>query len=184
MSQDPMAERWARLRFAVVGHLLVKPPEYGELGRALAELAAQRWTHPSTGELTQFALSTIERWYYAAACSDDPIRTLRKRVRSDVGQRRVLGAKLLAELEKQYRAHPSWSYQLHADNLKALIEEKPSLGPAPSYPTIRRTMKRCGWIKRPRKRDTPGGRRALRRPERREVRSYEVSKRRRIHQIR
>jgi len=175
MSQDPMAEKWARLRFAVVGHLLVKPPGYGELGPALVELATQSWTHPSTGEKTQFALSTIERWYYMAARSEDPIRTLRKKVRSDAGRGRILTAKLLTELEQQYRAHPSWSYQLHADNLQALVEEKPSLGPSPSYATLRRTMKRCGWHRRPRKRDTPGGRRALERLERREVRSYEVS---------
>lgn len=175
MSHDPMAEKWARLRFAVVGQLLVKPPAHGELVQALTELAAQRWTHPSTGEKTQFALSTIERWYYMAVRSEDPIRTLRKRVRSDAGRSRVLTAKLLIELEKQYRAHPSWTYQLHADNLQALVEEKPSLGPSPSYPTIRRTMKRCGWHRRPRKRDTPGGRRAQERLERREVRSYEVS---------
>lgn len=175
MSHDPLAEKWARLRFAVVGRLLVNPPGYGKLGQALAELAEQRWKDPSTGERTQFAVSTIERWYYMAVGSEDPVKTLRKRARSDVGQSRAMTAELLAALESQYRSHPSWSYQLHADNLEALVELKPSLGPSPSYPTVRRTMKKNGWCKRPRKRDTPGGRRAQQRLERREVRSYEVS---------
>lgn len=32
-------------------------------------------------------------------------------------------AALLAELDAQYRVHPSWTYKLHADNLRALVEE-------------------------------------------------------------
>lgn len=173
MTEDA-AERWARLRFAIIGKLLVKPPEHGELKGALEALAGETWEHPTTGEPTTFGESTIERWYYQALGTDDPIRALRRQIRSDAGANRAMSAKLLAELEAQYRQHPKWSYQLHSDNLKALVQEKPSLGRAPSYTTVRRSMKKRGWRKQPRAR-TPGQRRAQERLEQREVRSYEVS---------
>ena len=40
----------------------------------------------------------------------------------------------------QYRDHPHWSYQLHYDNLAALVKANPSLGPLRSYSTVRRYM--------------------------------------------
>ena len=174
MTED-VAERWACLRFAIISRLLVSPPEPGELGATLKTLAERRWKHPTTGEETTFGKSTIERWYYVAQASDDPIKALRRQIRSDAGANRVMSAKLLAELEAQYREHPRWSYQLHADNLDALAKEKPALGRAPSYTTVRRNMKKRGWRKRPRKARTRGQRRAQERLEQREVRSYEVS---------
>jgi len=54
-------QRWARLRFSVVGPLLASPPPRGELQARLQELAARHWRHPITGEWTQFGSSTIER---------------------------------------------------------------------------------------------------------------------------
>ena len=41
-------------------------PSRGELGAAIAELAATAWRHPTTGEAVRFSAKTIERWYYAA----------------------------------------------------------------------------------------------------------------------
>ena len=38
-ARDPVAGRWARLRFSIVGHLLMAPPPRGELRAALAALA-------------------------------------------------------------------------------------------------------------------------------------------------
>ena len=58
-------ERWARLRFAVIGPLLAAPPAPGELQAALKALAKRSWRHPLTGELVYFAFSTLERWYSA-----------------------------------------------------------------------------------------------------------------------
>ena len=67
MSKPPRVhERWAHLRFSVVGHLLAAPPDKGELRAAIEELASRTWQHPSTGEPVRFAFSTIERWYYRA----------------------------------------------------------------------------------------------------------------------
>jgi hypothetical protein len=42
-------ERWAHLRFSVIGQLLAAPPAKGELRAAIAALAARTWQHPTTG---------------------------------------------------------------------------------------------------------------------------------------
>jgi putative transposase len=172
MSLDDLAHRWARLRFAVVGPLLASPLPRGKLHRSLLRLSRQTWVHPITGEQTSFGFSTIEAWYYQARDAQNPIDVLRRKLRSDIGQQRAMSARLLTELERQYREHPGWSYQLHADNLAALVKEKPELGPAPSYSTVARRMKKLGWLRRKRPR-TDGERRAFERLEQREVRSFE-----------
>jgi hypothetical protein len=59
-------ERWAHLRFSVIGQLLAAPPPKGELRAAIEALAAQPWRHPATGKPVRFGFSTIERWYYRA----------------------------------------------------------------------------------------------------------------------
>ena len=59
-------ERWARLRFAVVGPLLASPPPKGRLRAELERLAQQDWEHPSGEGPVRFSASTIERWYYRA----------------------------------------------------------------------------------------------------------------------
>jgi putative transposase len=56
-------ERWANLRFSVVGHLLAAPPVRGELQAELERLAAKLWKHPVTDEPTRFGLKTIQHWY-------------------------------------------------------------------------------------------------------------------------
>ena len=56
-------DRWARLRFAVVGPLLASPPA-GQLRAELERLAEREWDHPSGKGPVRFAVSTIERWYY------------------------------------------------------------------------------------------------------------------------
>ena len=55
--------RWACLRFAIIGPLLAAPPEPGELHEALEKLAAKNWIHPLTGLPVRFGFSTVERWY-------------------------------------------------------------------------------------------------------------------------
>jgi len=176
---EPRAhEAWAHFRFAIIGPLLATPPrERGELRAALAELARQSWQHPTTGEPVQFAVSTIERWYYRArAAQRDPVRALRNRVRSDRGESASLSPPLRQALRRLYDDHPSWSVQLHYDNLVELVEHEPALGPLPSYPTVRRYMKRQGWTRKPRlpRHPTAGQLLARTHREQREVRSYEA----------
>ncbi|HVT17942.1 MAG TPA: hypothetical protein VHQ90_17410 [Thermoanaerobaculia bacterium] len=135
-------ERWAHLRSAVVGPLLASPPAPGELKEELARLAARVWQHPVSGQPVRFAVSTIERWYYQARHGADPVAVLRRKVRRDSGRQQTVGAQLGEALRRQHAAHPSWSYQLHLDNLRVLVAEQPSWGPLPSYATLRRYIAR------------------------------------------
>ena len=180
MSQDsePLGshEQWARFRFSVIGPLLAAPPERGELQEQLQSLAAQNWRHPITGQWVQFGLSTIEGWYYTARNEkQDPVQALRRKIRSDQGQHPAFSLPLRELILTQYRQHPSWSYQLHADNLAVLVEKQPTLGSAPSYASVLRYMKDQGLLKRPRRGPvhSPGAQAAEHRFASREVRSYE-----------
>jgi putative transposase len=171
------AARWARFRFSVIGALLSSPPPRGALKTALRSLAEKTWTHPTTGRDVQFSAVTIERWYYTARRGDDdPVAVLRRAVRKDCGK--VSLATALAErLCLQYHHHPHWSYQLHYDNLAALVKAEPALGPLHSYATVRRYMKAHGWVPRPRPhpKPRPGEERAEIRRQTREIRSYEAA---------
>jgi hypothetical protein len=170
-------ERWAHLRFAVIGHLLAAPPPRGQLRAELKQLAARTWRHPVTGEPVRFALSTIERWLLRSRRERrDPVGVLRRKVRADAGTQQVAAA-VREQLAAQYAAHPSWSVQLHHDNLRASAAGDPDLAPLPSYSSIRRLFAAQGWSKRRRLgggRDTEGARLAEARLAAREVRSYEA----------
>lgn len=174
-SHDSRHDRWARLRFSIVGPLLAAPPGRGDLREELEKLAQKTWRHPISGEPTRFGLSTIERWYYAARNErQDPVGVLRRRVRKDAGHAACISTNLAQALRAQHRAHPAWSAKLHADNLVALAKTQPDLGPVPSYSTLRRWMKSQGLLRHRRFPRTPGGERAESRLERLEVRSYEA----------
>jgi transposase InsO family protein len=169
-------ERWAHFRFSVIGPLLAAPPARGQLQQQLKELASKKWRHPISGEWTLFGLSTIERWYYQAIkAKEGPVEALKRKIRCDLGEHPAISSKLAQLLTEQHRQHPSWSYQLHADNLGALVEQQALTDPKPSYVSVLRYMKNHGLFKRPRRgpANSPGAQIAERRYEAREVRSYE-----------
>jgi transposase InsO family protein len=169
----PPRDRWARLRFAIIGPLLAAPPGAGQLHAALTVLAAKTWRHPFTGLDVRFGVSTIERWLYAAKKAADPVKALRNHVRRDIGRFPSLSAEALAALTAQYHAHPGWTAQLHHDNLKVTLAAAGIK--CPSYPSVRRYLKAEGLPRRrPPKRSTDGAVAARDRLEQREVRSYEV----------
>ena len=167
-------DAWARLRFSIVGSLLAAPPIRGQLKGELERLSDKQWLHPLSGKPEQFGFSTIERWYYQARASQDPILAVRRKVRSDAGRQKSLNPQLCTKLAEQYRAHRSWSYQLHVDNLAVVVELEPALGPMRSYSTLRRYMLAQGLrrIKR-RRRGILGVDAADLRREQFETRSYE-----------
>ena len=142
---DPVdRDRWARLRFAIIGPLLAAPPPKGELQAMLRALSARTWQHPVSGQPIRFGVSTLERWYLTARRAKlDPVTALRTRIRTDAGRSRTLTPKLLEALHAQYRHHPGWSVQLHYDNLQALLGE----AEVPSYVTLRRYMASQGLYK-------------------------------------
>ena len=180
MSEDSHSvhERWARMRFAVIGPLLAAPPEPGQLQAALKALAAKPWRHPISGEAVRFSFATLERWYYAARrAAHDPVAALRPRRRVDAGCHRRLSEASREVLHAQYERHRSWSVQLHVDNLAAEVAEQPALGPMPSYATVRRYLRTKGMNRR-RGRwrpSTSGAALAEQRLASREVRSYELA---------
>lgn len=177
-ANEAVQDRWARLRFAVVGPLLSAPPARGELAHELTRLSEKVWRHPVSGDPVRFARSTIERWYYMArAETKDPVGVLRRRVRKDAGHAREVSPELAGAIRAQYKEHPGWSYQLHVDNLRVRVEQHPELGTVPSYHTLRRWMKRHGLFKKRRRRSrppTPGEARAEFRLAEVETRSYEA----------
>jgi transposase InsO family protein len=177
MADTPAARGslWGRFRFAVVGALLSAPPPRGELKAALRALAAKTWTHPVTGRDVRFAAVTIERWYYTARREqDDPVGVLGRAVRKDCGQV-SLPAAVVERLRRQYQEHPHWTYQLHYDNLLALLQAEPTLGPLRSYATVRRWLQAHGLVRQPRPQPRHGGAaRAADRHQAREVRSFEA----------
>ena len=130
-----------------------------------------------TGRNVRVAAGTIARWYYTARRQrDDPVGALRRAVRKDRGKI-SLAAPLAERLRLQYGDHPHWSYQLHYDNLAALVKADPSLGRLPSYSTVKRYMQAHGLVKKPgiQLHERPGEARAERRRQTREVRSYEAT---------
>ena len=170
-------ERWAYMRFSVVGQLLAAPPQKGELRAELERLAAHEWRHPITGLPVRFGVSTLERWFHRVRKEGrDPVRVLRRKVRTDVGAQDSISLAVREALRAQYAGHMSWSVALHHVNLQALAEQRPELGPVPSYSTIRRFLKAHGLYKRRRlsARRTAGVERAEARLMQREVRSYEA----------
>jgi transposase InsO family protein len=170
-----LRDRWARLRFAIVGPLLAMPPKSGELRAALRELAQKTWLHPRTAEAVRFGYSTLEKWLYAARKSDDPVQALRERPRGTAGKTKSLSALAIETLTNLYHANPNWSAQLLADNLRVMLAEHEPGRAGPSYASVRRFLKRRGMRRRSLpQRDTEGVRAARERLETREVRSYEV----------
>lgn len=166
---------WGRFRFAVIGALLSAPPPRGELQAAIRALAAKTWTHPVTGRDVHFSAVTIERWYYRARrAQDDPVGVLRRAVRKDCGQV-SLPAAVAERLRRQYQEHPHWTYQLHYDNLAALLQAEPTLGPLRSYATVRRYLQAHGLLRQPRVQPRHAGQeRTAAGRDQREVRSFEA----------
>lgn len=179
MADDTVArtEGWARFRFSVIGGLLASPPEAGDLQQVLRELAAHTYQHPfRPGEHLRLGFSTLERWYYQAKATADPIAALGRKLRADTGRVWALSPELRAVLEAQYQAHPRWTVQLHYDNLAAVAKTRPELGALPSYQTVRRRMQAQGWVRRQEPaQPTLGQQQAAHRRETREVRSFEAS---------
>ena len=166
-------DRWARLRFSIIGPLLAAPPSNGELQVALKSLAAKTWRHPLADQEIRFGVSTLERWYYAAKSARDPVAALRNRLRDDIGRFPSLAPQAIEVLGAQYREHPGWTMQLHADNLRVALAG--SEVTVPSYPTIRRYLTAHGLFRQARpKRASEGALIARDRLERLEVRSFEV----------
>jgi transposase InsO family protein len=124
--------------------------------------------------MRRFGFSTIEAWYYAARNDHkDPVGRLGSKPRSDIGKSRRISDDVVKMLGEQYAKHPAWSYKLHADNILVAVLAVPGAAKPPSYPTLRRYMKRKG-LRKQRKVKRAATAIAINRVESLEVRSYEV----------
>ena len=173
ITDPPKRDRWARLRFSIIGPLFAAPPEPGQLVSALAALAARTWRHPVTGLDVRFGASTLQRWYYQARRAADPVAALKDRLRANEGLFPSLTPVAIATLMNQYREHPGWTAQLHLDNLRVAC--KASGTPVASYTTVRRYLRAQGMHRQARAQRATEGALAARDPlEQLEVRSFEV----------
>ncbi len=171
-------DRWAQFRFSVIGPLLSAPPPPGKLKEALDELSRKEWRHPmDSHKRVYFSFSTLERWYYTALSSKDPIAALRRATRKDAGKPKAFSPGLVEAIRDLYHKHSSWSIFLHHKNLGALCRKDPSLGPLPSYSTLVRFFTAQGFSRKRRARNplSTGRARAQARLEKREVRSFEFT---------
>ena len=168
---------WGEFRHSVVGGLLAAPPEKGQLRHEIELLATKKWNHPTKNKEVRIKYSTIEGWYYSLKnCQNDPLKTLRTKVRSDLGDARKISSDIGDILKNQYEKYPYWNYQLHFDNLKAAMKKKELTEKAPSYATVRRYMKAQGLrrLRKPRNADQPGAVESLITASQRETRSFEA----------
>ena len=78
-------------------------PAAVELEKKLRALARKQGRHPVDGSSITFGASTIERWFYAARDSSDPLRTLAAKIRKDVGRHKVMSDELLSALRQHNR---------------------------------------------------------------------------------
>jgi hypothetical protein len=168
----PARMRWARMRFSIIGQLLASPPDHGELADSIAKLASKTWIHPTTGEVFSYKAKTIERLYYQARDTDDPVRALERKVPKHAGTHPSVSPALAAAIEEQYGEHPGFSYQLHYDNLVVIAKKTPSMDPMPRYATVRRFMKDHGFVPKKRRRHGKGSADEV---VARETRSFEVA---------
>ena len=166
------SERIGQFRLKIIGSLLASPPDKGDLKNQLTLLAQKPWLHPVSGETIHYSLPTLERWYYKAKKEKKSLlETLSDKQRNDKGCFKSLSQTVCDLLEKQYAQHSGWSVQLHYDNLLAHIEEE-----VPSYSSILRYMRKKGMPRKSKRKgpNSPGAKKAAKRLEQREVRSYEV----------
>lgn len=170
------SEVWGQFRLSVVGRLLHRELEEGELSAELESLAEMTWTHPITGMPKRFGSSTLERWYYQARSAKvDVVGALKRKLRSDAGSHPSIHESVGRALRVLRAENPAWNYQLVFDNLQVLAERDTALQPLPSYESVVRYMREAGLLRRARRGPlkSPGGERAEARYARREVRGYE-----------
>ncbi|MFI4978625.1 MAG: DDE-type integrase/transposase/recombinase, partial [Solirubrobacterales bacterium] len=147
-------EAIALYRSNVVGALLRRELEHGDLSLAFTELSQQRFCAPNSHGSRTYSVATLERWYYAFKQGGLP--ALSPKTRSDKGRGRVLTDVTRALLLDIRREHPSASVPLIVSTLEA--EGRIERGVV-SYNTVRRLFVQAGLDRRSmRARGAPGGR--------------------------
>ena len=127
------AEAVALFRSEVVGQLVRRELDRGELREELRRLSAQRFRPPGSKATRQYAVVTLERWYYRYRRGG--LEALRPQSRGDRGHGQQLTAEQRQLLCDIRREHRSASVPLI---LRTLVAEGRLQGAAISAATVRR----------------------------------------------
>ena len=160
-------ERWAHLRFSVVGQLLAAPPAKGELRAEIdearrAQLAASGHAASRCGSPASDHRTVVLPGAPGAA---DPVGVLRRKVRADAGQPAAGVGERPPGAARAVRGAPELdSAAPLTTTCVALAERDTALEPVPSYSSIRRLFIGArAWRKRRRAEPARHGRRRARR---------------------
>jgi len=145
------AEALALFRAQVVGELVARSLERGELRAALREKSQQHFRPPNSLVTRTYSVPTLERWYYALRIGG--LEALRPEPRSDRGAAKALTDELRTLLLDIRRDHPSISAALILDTLERLGRVEPG---AVSANTVRRLFRRHGISRVSKKHTGPG----------------------------
>jgi len=164
----------AHFRFQVIGGLLVAPLKRCALQEAIKGIVARTWICPRTGHPRSLKLRTVERWYYSAKASENPIEVLRPKTRSDKGKEKAISADIAAELLLLYNANKEWTVYLIWDNLNAKLGEQTSGKKyCPSYSSVLRYLEKHGLFRIPGILENPAKADALIEKNHREIATFE-----------
>jgi putative transposase len=133
------AEAVALFRSEVIGALVRRQLDRGELRAALVEISQQRLRPPGSEHTRSFSVPTLERWYYRYRRGG--LTALRPRSRSDRGRARELTDEQRALLCDIRSEHPSASVPLI---LRTLVADGRLQKEAVSEPTVRRLFAERG----------------------------------------
>lgn len=132
-------KRWGLFRLEVIEPLLRGSVEKGNVQQRIRELSELEYRHPQHPQRSiRLGLSTIERWYYSARNTADPLATLTGNLRSNAGKPLAFSDALLGVLERQYATLPLATVKELYMRLAKEVADNPHLGKLPSYMTVLR----------------------------------------------
>jgi transposase InsO family protein len=132
-------EAIALFRSEIVGSLLHRDLDHGELAAELRALSAQRFRAPDSDHTRRYSVATLERWYYALKRGG--LEALRPEPRSDRGRGRALSVEQRALLLDIRRENPSASVPLI---LRTLVADGRLDRDQLSATTLRRLFRQAG----------------------------------------
>lgn len=156
MTPKDHREAIAIFRSEIVGGLVRRELDHGELAAALKELSQQRFRPPDSPTTRCYSVPTLQRWYYAYR--NGGLEALTPQPRSDGGRGRMLRPEqiqLLLDVRREYR---SASVPVILRTLERAGQLEPR---AISAPTVRRLYRDHG-LDRVARRDAAGPRVRLR----------------------
>ena len=136
------AETVALFRAQIVGELVHRELDHGELRAELIALSGQRYRAPGADHTSKYSVSTLERWLYAL--KGGGVQALRPKPRGDRGRCRKLTPQQRALLREIRIEHPAASAALIVRTLE--VDGRLDQG-AVSETTVRRFFKQEGLDK-------------------------------------